>query len=51
MKDHFKDFVFPSEREINEDTRRAKISRTTRIKMETDPAFRRPLRGQEEEAQ
>jgi hypothetical protein len=39
MNDIFKDFEFPSEKEINEATRRAKISMTTNAKLKTDAEY------------
>lgn len=39
INDPFKGFVFPSEKQINEETRRAKISITTNAKIKADPEF------------
>lgn len=41
MRNPFDGFEFPSEREVNELTRRAKISITTNLKMTHDPKFRK----------
>jgi hypothetical protein len=41
MKDPFANFEFPSEEEINESTRRAKISMTSRAKFKHDPEFKK----------
>ena len=41
MKDPFKGFEFPSEKEINEETRRDKISQTHAINMKYNPAYKK----------
>ena len=46
MKDPFANFEFPTEQEINEATRRAKISHTSKVKMQYDKSFQESkLRG------